>query len=139
MSCENNIVQTLKDAGHRPTPQRLMIFSAVRHSRGHVTASEVLESVKESYPYIDLSTVYRTLDMYKQMHLKSGTNLGGESYAYEWIDQTGHHHLVCKVCENITELNETFMDHLSAEIDEKFGFKSDIEHFAIFGTCEKCQ
>ena len=57
MSCEDQMVRTLKESGHRPTPQRLMILSAVRHSTGHVTAPEILEQVRESYSYIDMSTV----------------------------------------------------------------------------------
>ena len=85
MSCEDQTVQTLKESGHRPTPQRLMILSALRHSSGHITASEVLEQVKESYSFIDLSTVYRTLDMLKQMRLVSETHMGGDQHSYEWI------------------------------------------------------
>ena len=101
MSCEDQMVQTLKEFGHRPTPQRLMILSAVRHSAGHATASEILEQVKESYSYIDLSTVYRTLDMLKEMRLVSETHMGGDQHSYEWIEQVRHHHLVCQLCDKI--------------------------------------
>ena len=49
MSCEQATAQTLKETGHRLTPQRLMILSAIRHADGHKTASEILEDVKESF------------------------------------------------------------------------------------------
>ncbi|MBM3945280.1 MAG: hypothetical protein FJ317_07330, partial [SAR202 cluster bacterium] len=59
MTSQEETAQTLKDAGRRLTPQRLMILSAVKNAGGHLTASEILELVKESYPFMDASTVYR--------------------------------------------------------------------------------
>ena len=76
MSCEDHTVQTLRDSGHRLTPQRVLILSSLRHADGHVTASEILDQVRESYPYIDASTVYRTLSVLKKLRLVSETDLG---------------------------------------------------------------
>ena len=139
MSCEDLTVQTLKESGHRPTPQRLMILSALRHSSGHITASEVLDQVKESYSYIDLSTVYRTLDMLKQMRLVSETHMGGDQHSYEWIDQVRHHHLVCQGCDRVTLLDDAMLESLEASILETHGFEVDIDHLAVFGVCRKCR
>ena len=88
MSCENTTAQALKDSGHRLTPQRLMILSAVRHTNGHVTAAQIIEEVREGYPYIDASTVYRTLGVLKRMRLVSETNMGSGESVYEWIDMS---------------------------------------------------
>ena len=51
MSCEQATAQALRESGHRLTPQRLMILSVIRHSDMHVTASEIYDQVKESYPF----------------------------------------------------------------------------------------
>ena len=140
MSCEDQTVQTLKESGHRPTPQRLMILSALRHSTGHITASQVLEQVKESYSYIDLSTVYRTLDMLKQMRLVSETHMGGDQqHSYEWIDEVRHHHLICQDCERVVLLDDMMLESLGANILETYGFEVDIDHLAIFGACRSCR
>ncbi len=139
MACEDQMVQTLKEFGHRPTPQRLMILSAVRHSGDHVTASEVLEQVKESYSYIDLSTVYRTLDMLKQMRLVSETDMGSGTYAYEWLDQDRHHHLICNGCDRIALLDDEFLGALGSEILDSYGFEADMDHIALFGLCRECR
>ena len=95
-----------------------MILSAVRHSAGHATASEILEQVKESYSYIDLSTVYRTLDMLKEMRLVSETHMGGDQHSYEWIEQVRHHHLVCQLCDKVVQLDDRFVGALGSEILE---------------------
>ena len=139
MSCEDQIIETLKESGYRPTPQRMMILSALRHAPGHVTAGEVLEQVKESYSFIDLSTVYRTLDMLKQMRLVSETHMGGDQHSYEWIDQVRHHHLVCQGCNGVELLGEEMLRSLGDSILETHGFKVDIDHLAVFGQCRLCR
>ncbi len=138
MSCEDQIVNTLKEFGHRPTPQRLMILSAVRHSDGHITAAKILDRVKESYSFIDLSTVYRTLDILKQLRLVSETHMGGDQHYYEWIEQVRHHHLVCERCECVIQLDDKFVGALGSEILNTYGFEADIDHLALFGLCRDC-
>ena len=139
MSCENQIIQTLKESGHRPTPQRMLILSALRHAPGHVTAGEVLEQVKETYSFIDLSTVYRTLDMLKQMRLVSETHMTGDQHFYEWIDQVRHHHLVCQTCDGVELLGEEVLHPLGKSILETHGFEADLDHLAVFGYCKRCR
>ena len=139
MPCEEQMLQTLREYGHRPTPQRLMIMSAVRHSDDHITAAEALERVKESYSYMDLSTVYRTLDMLKQMRLVSETDMGSGTYAYEWLEQDRHHHLICNGCERIELLDDEFLEALGSEILDSYGFEADMNHIALFGLCSECR
>ena len=138
MSCEHSSVQALRESGHRLTPQRLMILSVVRHVGKHVTAAEIMEQVKESYPYIDVSTVYRTLAVFKQMRLVSETDMGGGEYRYEWIETVRHHHLICRKCDRVYLLDHKYVVGLGTEILEGYGFRADIDHFAIFGLCEEC-
>ena len=139
MSCQTHTVQTLKDAGHRLTPQRLLILSAVRHSEGHITAGEILDAVKESYPYIDTSTVYRTLDMLKQMRLVSETHMGGDQHRYEWVDDERHHHMICHNCDRVASMDDSFIEALGKQIMNAYDFEADIEHLAVFGICGDCR
>ena len=139
MSCEVATALALKESGHRLTPQRLMILSAIRHAGEHMAAAEVLEQVKESYPYIDVSTVYRTLGVLKEMRLISETDMGGGESRYEWIEQLRHHHLICRSCDRVTLLDHKYLMSLGTDIVDKYGFRADIDHFAIFGLCSKCR
>ena len=137
MSCEDHSVQTLRDSGHRLTPQRVLILSSIRHADGHMTAAEILDRVRESYPYIDASTVYRTLSVLKKLRLISETDMGDETI-YEWLRQDRHHHLICRDCGNLTKLDHTYMASLGAEILDDYGFEADVDHIAVFGRCVDC-
>ena len=138
MSCERATAQMLKESGHRPTPQRLMILSAVRHASGHVSAAQIIDQVRESYPYLDASTVYRTLSVLKNERLVSETNMGAGESVYEWLGQVRHHHLICRACGGVTLVDDRYLASLSSEILTDYGFQADIEHFAIFGVCKDC-
>jgi Fur family ferric uptake transcriptional regulator len=140
LSCETETVQVLRERGHKATPQRLMILSALRHATGHLTAGEIFEQVRVDYPYVDISTVYRTLNVLKELRLVSETDMGTGDTAYEWVRQQGkHHHLICRDCGAVASLDHRFLEDLGAEIMTESGFRPDIDHFAIFGLCRACQ
>src|SRR3990172_254354 len=83
MSCESDTAAVLRAAGQRVTPQRILILGCVRHAGGHVTAAQILDEVRRSFPYIDASTVYRTLAAAKERRLVSEVNLGGGEDLFE--------------------------------------------------------
>lgn len=140
MSCETETVQVLRDKGHKATPQRLMILSALRHADGHLTAGDIFDQVRADYPYVDVSTVYRTLSVLKELRLVSETDMGTGDTTYEWLRKQGrHHHLICRDCNGVASLDDRFLEDLGTQVFTDSGFKPDIDHFAIFGICATCQ
>jgi Fur family transcriptional regulator, ferric uptake regulator len=139
MSCEEDAVAILRESGHKLTPQRLLVVSALRHAAGHVTAAQVLEQVQRSYPYVDVSTVYRTMSVLKELHLVTETDMGSGELAYEWAAGEPHHHLICRSCGAVQQLDHIALDHLTQTIEREHRFRADIAHIAIFGLCSDCQ
>jgi len=138
MSCEAEAVQRLRAAGHKLTPQRLMVLSVLRHQQGHLRAAEILDRVKETYPYVDISTVYRTMAVLKELRLVNETDLGTGESSFEWADDAPHHHLICRGCGAIASLDHAFLARLGGELQAAHGFRADLDHFAIFGYCHAC-
>ncbi len=138
MSCETETATALKDAGQKVTPQRMLILSSVRHAGGHLTASQILEEVRHSYPYVDASTVYRTLASARVLKLVNETNMGSDDNQFEWIGKERHHHLICRSCGEVTSLDNSYLDGLASTLLEDHRFQADLDHFAIFGVCKGC-
>ncbi len=138
MSCETETATALKDAGQKVTPQRMLILSSVRHAGGHLTASQILEEVRRSYPYVDASTVYRTLASARELKLVNETNMGSDDNQFEWISKERHHHLICRSCGEVTSLDNSYLDGLASTLLEDHRFQADLDHFAIFGVCKGC-
>lgn len=121
------------------TPQRALILRALRHAQGHVTAGEIARQVQEQFPTVDLSTVYRTLSLLKELRLVTETDLGAGDAMYEWAAEQPHHHLVCTGCGSIQVLEHGALSALQRALDEQYGFAANLDHFAIFGRCRSCR
>ncbi len=139
MSCEEDTAELLRQAGHKLTPQRLLILRALRHAEGHVSATQIADEVREQYPFVDVSTVYRTLDVLKRMRLITETDMGASDAVFEWAAPRPHHHLICSACGDVAELGHAYLEGLAEKIRAGFGFAPDLHHFAIFGLCRECR
>lgn len=139
MSCEEETAEALRRAGHKLTPQRLMIVRILRHSDGHISAAQIADQVRGLYPFVDVSTVYRTLDVLKRMRLATSTDMGAGEVVFEWAPEEPHHHLICSSCGHVEEIEHRYLDGLEYKVRTDFGFEPDMHHFAIFGLCRECQ
>jgi len=138
MSCETETAVTLRDAGQKVTPQRMLILSSVRHASEHLTAARILDDVRRTYPYVDASTVYRTLSSAADLGLVSETDMGSGDAQFEWIGKDRHHHLICRTCGGVSSLDNSYLDGLATALHDDIGFQADLGHFAIFGVCREC-
>lgn len=138
MTCENDIAETLRRAGYRLTPQRLLIVRALRHGGRHMSAAEIADEVHKVHPYVDLSTVYRTLDVLKRMRLVTSTDMGSGDVLFEWSAEEPHHHLICSACGHVDEIGPEYFEPLQGRLRTEFGFEADMHHFAVFGLCRSC-
>ena len=138
MSGHGTMIESLREVGYRLTPQRMLILSIIHDSKGHITAEEIHSRVVKQYPFVDISTVYRTLQLLKKLRLVSETDLGGGRVQYELTQEARHHHLVCRQCGATYPLDDEVIDPLRERLLEKHGFQADMEHFAIFGLCREC-
>ena len=139
MCCDDDTVSVLRRAGQKVTPQRLMVLTALRHRDGHATAAEIYAQLRATYPYVDISTVYRTLSSLKDLRLITETDMGTGDLAYEWREATPHHHLICEKCGQVAELDHRYMVDLGRAVRGAYGFQANLDHFAIFGLCRECQ
>jgi Fur family ferric uptake transcriptional regulator len=131
--------QTLKEQGYRLTPQRVLVIDAIHDAESHISAEEIYAHVRARYPEVNISTVYRTLELLKKLELVTETNMGEGILRYHHADEGHHHHLVCQKCGRIFDLDESVLDSLTGNLIREYGFVPDFKHLAIFGHCLECQ
>jgi Fur family ferric uptake transcriptional regulator len=128
---------TLRAKGYRLTPQRELVLRAVERL-GHATPDEVLTAVREESQAVNISTVYRTLELLEELGLVSHAHLGHGAPTYHLADRHDHMHLVCRDCDVVTEAPVALAAPLTDGLRAEFGFDTDMKHFAIFGRCRDC-
>jgi len=138
MSHHTGLVESVRRQGYRVTPQREMILDAI-HAEGHVTADEVHRRVRAKTPAVNLATVYRTLELLKELGIVTAIDTGEGCVYYELAGKQPHHHLVCVGCGHMLELDDDVLQPLEKELCKRYGFQVNLNHLALFGTCPKCQ
>ena len=129
----------LRKLGYRLTPQRAMALSVIESSSGHISAEEIYAQVSAQYPGVNMSTIYRTLELLKQLGLIYEVDLGEGRIRYHPEEMGHHHHLVCQKCGAVTDIDESVLFPLQAVLLQAFGFSAELRHMAILGLCEKCR
>ncbi len=134
-----DITSRLSRKGYRLTPQRMMILEAVEAADSHISAEEIYTKVCTLYPHLNISTVYRTLELLKGLGLVTETDMGDGRVRYHSIRKGHHHHLVCQRCGQIIDLDEQALTPLKNTLSREYGFSADLKHLAIFGRCKTCR
>jgi Fur family ferric uptake transcriptional regulator len=135
MDCQ----EILQEKGYRLTPQRMLVFEALRNADKHISAEEIYEHLHSRYPYANISTVYRTLELLKKLDLVTETDFGEGRVRYHVADKGHHHHLICRTCGKITDLEESALYPLKETLLQEYGFDADLRHLAISGECSRCR
>ena len=139
MESQQDIAGELQEKGYRLTPQRIMILSAIENSDHHISAEEIYAQIVTKYPNVNISTVYRTLELLKKLGLVTETDMGEGRVRYHPAEKGHHHHLVCRECGAVTDLDESLLAPLKSAILREYKFTADLNHMAILGYCLKCR
>jgi Fur family ferric uptake transcriptional regulator len=139
MSHCHTILDALRKKGYRITPQREMIVQAVAHSSRHITAEEIADQLQEHTRAINLATVYRTLDLLWQEGFACRNDLSEGKSVYATFQHGPHIHLVCRKCDQVIDADVKWLNSLGSDLLKSYQFRPDLDHFSIFGVCDRCQ
>ena len=129
--------EKLRGKGYRLTPQRELILHAV-DTLGHATPDEVLAEVRKSSSALNVSTVYRTLEVLEELGLVRHAHLSDRAPTYHSVRDHEHFHLVCRNCQQVISVDPDVLQPLLTRLEDDHGFVADVGHLAVFGTCQEC-
>lgn len=129
---------TRKKGFTRMTKQRRIILDVLRSTTSHPTADWLYEKVKDKIPNISLGTVYRNLNILKEMNEIMELNYGS---TYSWFDGNpqNHYHFVCERCGRVFDIDEEVHREMDRRVEEKTGFTVRYHRMEFYGTCRECQ
>ena len=127
----------LRESGHRLTPQRELVLAAVE-TLGHATPDEIYAEVRTKSEAINLSTVYRTLELLDDLGLIRHAHLTDRAPTYHSATGHEHSHLVCRGCHQVISVDRAAMEAALAPLAAQHGFVPDYGHLSVFGHCPAC-
>ncbi len=129
----------LNRAGRRVTSQRALIMSIIRRGHGHLDADEIYRQAREKEPRLSLSTVYRTLNVLKELELVDELHFDENHHHYEAKPSTEHHHLKCLGCGRVVEFNYPLSDYLRENVPAVKDFDITATEVNMIGYCGRCR
>ncbi len=130
-------MQELK--GQRIPTQRRLLLDLLRHTEGHLDADELYRLAKDREPRISLSTVYRSLRLFKELGLVEERRFAEEHHHYEAKGDVEHHHLICLGCGKVIEFEHPLTAKIKDDVSSQSGFDIVGAEFYIEGYCESCR
>jgi len=130
--------EELRSRGYRVTPQRHLVLEAVARL-DHATPEAIAASVQQTVKGVNISTIYRTLDLLDSLGLVTHTHLNHGAPTYHLASDAGHVHLVCQGCGKIDEADQEMIAPLTRALDTEHGFETNVSHLTIFGRCAECR
>ena len=127
----------LRAKGYRVTPQRQLVLEAVT-SLEHGTPEEICTAVQRTAQGVNISTVYRTLELLEELSLVKHAHLGHGPPTYHLAVEAEHVHLVCRGCGAVSDVTPTVADGLVEALRSEYGFETDVHHLTVYGVCENC-
>jgi Fur family ferric uptake transcriptional regulator len=134
---ESSLAELLRSRGLRLTAQRQLILEAVL-DLGHATPEQVHTAVREVAAGVNITTIYRTLELLERLGLVTHTHLSHGSPTYHAAGDDQHVHLVCRSCGAVEEIEPELLRPLADQLASRRGFLVDIGHVALFGVCVNC-
>jgi len=128
----------LRARGYRVTPQRQLVLEAVGRLE-HATPEDIYGEVRQTARGVNVSTVYRTLELLEELGLVKHSHIHHGAPTYHLAEHAQHVHLVCRECERVTEVDQAAVLPLVVALEENQGFLTDVGHLTVFGLCADCR
>lgn len=129
--------EELRAHGYRVTPQRQLVLEAVT-ALEHGTPEDICSTVQRTASGVNISTIYRTLELLEELGLVKHAHLGHGPPTYHLAEHAEHVHLVCRECGAVTDVDPQIADGLVERLRAEHGFETDVHHLTVYGRCRSC-
>jgi Fur family ferric uptake transcriptional regulator len=125
--------------GHPLTVQRQLLLELLRDADEHIDAKELYRRASVRDESISPATVYRSLNLFKQLGLVDERRLGKVRCYYEIRQSPEHQHLVCQGCGKIIEFQNPLVGKLIEAVRREHGFNVTKAELYLEGYCPGCE
>lgn len=132
------IFEVLKDNGLKVTPQRLAVYEVLKNTKEHPSAETIYNKLLPLYPTMSFATVYKTLQVLKDINLVQELNVGEGSFRYD-ATVAHHPHITCLSCGKVDDVEDETIFDLQDKVSEKTGYKLVRQQLYFFGYCPVCR
>jgi len=133
------LTDAIERAGHRITGPRLAATRLIAARDGPFTAADLAADARARGLRIGRATIFRAIDLLVELEVIERIDLPTGEHAYVSCRAAHHHHLVCSGCGRATDVDDSGLRAVVAEIAARTGYRIDDHRLELFGRCAACQ
>ncbi len=100
---------------------------------------ELYQRLLKKQRKIGLTSIYRSLDLFESLGMVFKI-INGSSVKYKLCEiKDHHHHIICKACGDVVELNFCDISDWSKKVMESTGYQVIDHQFNFYGFCKACK
>jgi Fur family ferric uptake transcriptional regulator len=128
-----------RDKKLRLSYPRLLIYRELSHTKTPLSPQELYKSLLKKQRKIGLTSIYRSLVLFESLGMVFKI-INGSSVKYRLCELGGHHHhIICKACGNVAELNFCDISDWSKKVMESTGYQVTDHQLNFYGFCKACK
>ena len=112
-----DVTKKLKEHGFKVTPQRLAVYNVLKNTKEHPCAETIYNQLLPMYPTMSLATVYKSLEVFKNIGLVQELDLGEGSSRYD-ANTNQHPHIQCLKCSRVEDVDNGMLYDLLDGVKE---------------------
>jgi Fur family peroxide stress response transcriptional regulator len=132
------ITSLLRDKGFKVTPQRLAIYQVLARTKAHPSAEMIFSELQPLYPTMSLATVYKTVEILKEIGVLQVLNVGEDSFRYD-ANVENHPHIRCMACNRVDDLEDIDTGGFTKSVANHTSYRITGQQFYFYGICPACQ
>ena len=128
-----------KDKKLRLSHPRFLIYQELSNTNVPLSPQELYQSLLKKQKKIGLTSIYRSLDLFESLGMVFKI-INGSSVKYKLCEsEDHHHHIVCKACGDVVELNFCDISNWSKKVTESTGYQVTDHQLNFYGLCKACK
>ncbi|MBV1709583.1 MAG: transcriptional repressor [Erysipelothrix sp.] len=129
----------LDNANLKYSRQREGLLDILKEQKTPITIEQLDELVRTKKLSINLSTIYRILDVFSKHEMIEKTfNITMQSYVIELKHPHHRHYLICLDCQKMIPINHCPMHGIIDHIEKEQNFQVSAHQLEIYGYCSDC-
>jgi Fur family ferric uptake transcriptional regulator len=118
---------------------RLVIYQELSNALSPLSPLEIYQNLLKKKKKVGLTSIYRSLELFESLGFVYKI-INGSNVKYKLCElENHHHHIVCKACGNVVELNFCDISDWSKKVTESTGYQVVDHQLNFYGFCKSCK
>lgn len=133
-----DLIKFLKEKGYKVTPQRIAVYDILKNTKEHPSVDMLYSKLQPEYPTMSLATVYKSLEVFKELGLVQELNVGEDKFRYD-ANVNQHPHITCIACGKVEDVCDEMLFDLASQVEKETGYQLTNQQLYFFGYCPGCK